>query len=195
MPEEEPSWRWSLHVGPSPSVSAERVRSPEADLLGSWKPRKCRPRWQAWETLPGWLTKASLGLWASRTLKLWGEGAEIGLRPGRPSPRSGYSLTAPHQTSPQVPTCSVPWGQSSLQELRECPTLGEGIASFDEPSGLGAVLDQHGRAPALPHLEAHSPRHRSSDNRKCPCPSWGGDVSKPPFLLSSTSGSRTGHHR
>lgn len=171
MLEEEPSWRRSLHGGLSPSVSAERVRSPEADLLGSQKPRKCRPRWQARETLPGGLTKASLGLWISRTLKLWGEGAEIGLRPGRPSPRSGCSLTAPHQTSPQVPTHSVPWGQSRLQELRERPSLGEGIASFDEPSGLGTVLDQHSRAPALPHLEARSPRHRSSVNRKRPCPS------------------------
>ena len=84
--------------------------------------------------------------------------------------------------------------KSSLQELRECPTLGEGIASFDKPSGLFAVLDQQGRAPALPHLEARSPRHRSRDNRKRGWPFPGRRRIRAPFLLSSASGSRTGHH-
>lgn len=78
--------------------------------------------------------------------------------------------------------------KSSLQELRECPTLGEGIASFDKPSGLFAVLDQQGRAPALPHLEARSPRHRSRDNRKRGCPSQGGDASEPPFSSAAPLG-------
>ncbi|KAM7240747.1 hypothetical protein CapIbe_008653 [Capra ibex] len=50
------------------------------------------------------------------------------------------------------------------------------------------VLDQQGRAPALPHLEARSPRHRSRDNRKRGCPSRGGDASEPPFSSAAPLG-------
>lgn len=114
-------------------------------------------------------------------------------RRGRNRSQAGSPLTdewpgdgasrSPHQMSPRLPTRAVPRGQSqACRRSESTPLSARASLALTTPLAC-AVLDRHGRAPALPPARPTRRGTEAVTTENAPRPSRGGDISEPPSPL------------